>query len=174
MSSTKTNTFQIDSNLNATANPPQKLYQPHVTPNIQNTSNNFGPSASVLSPSSFPTVNPINPPPVNTENSALLCVDMNESSKILERLDHQSTPEEYLHQTDAQIVFTMVEQLPDLVVFQSMAEKVSKKMKIPELFLNTLTSLTLSKTKCAYFSLRTKLMELLILMMLENFLLLFG
>ena len=62
LSSTNNNQVQTNTNLNATANPSQTLYQPHTSPNI-------GPSA--ILPSSPSTVNPMNPSSVNTLNYAI-------------------------------------------------------------------------------------------------------
>ena len=42
---------------------------------------------------------------------------MNKFVKISEVLEHESTPEEYLHQIDAHMTVTMEEQFLDLVAF---------------------------------------------------------
>ena len=59
LSCTNTIPFQTKTNINATANPYPTLYQQHSAPNI-------GPSASLPSSYSFPTVIPENFSPVKT------------------------------------------------------------------------------------------------------------
>ena len=54
-------------------------------------------------------MNPINPYSVNTLNYTVPFVAMNKSVKTSYGLDQQYTPEEYLHQSDAHMIFTMGE-----------------------------------------------------------------
>ena len=72
---------------------------------------------SVISPSSSPTVNSKNPSSVNTQNYIVPFVAMNKTEKTFDVLDHQNTPERYLHQIDAHISFAMGEQSLDRVAY---------------------------------------------------------
>ena len=98
--STYKNPFQTNTNLNATVNRSQTLYQPQTAPNI---------SLPAILPSSSSTVVPTNHSSVNTQNYTVPFVAMNKSVKTFVGLDHQYTPEEYLHQTDAHTILTMGE-----------------------------------------------------------------
>ena len=86
LTSTNKNSFQTNTNLNATANPSQTLYQPHAPTNT-------GLSAILLSSSS--AMSSINPPLAFTQNYTVPYVSMSKSVKAFGRLDHQYTPEEY-------------------------------------------------------------------------------
>ena len=55
--------------------------------------------------------------PVIAQNYNVLFVAMNKSVKTFDDLDHQYTPEEYLHQNDAHIIFTIAEQPLDLAAY---------------------------------------------------------
>ena len=55
LSNTNNVHLQANTILNASANPTQTIYQPHTATNVSS-------SASLLSSSSVPTVNPKNPP----------------------------------------------------------------------------------------------------------------
>ena len=63
------------------------------------------------------TVNPINPSSVNTQNCAVLFVAKNKSVKTFDGFDLQYTAEEYLHQNDVHMIFTMGEQPIDPVAY---------------------------------------------------------
>ena len=65
--STNKTRFQTNTNLNATADPSQTLYQPP-------TARNIGPFASLPSSSSVLNVNPIEQPPVVTQNYTVFFV----------------------------------------------------------------------------------------------------
>ena len=108
LSNISNNPFQINTNLNATANQCQTLYQPH-------TANIIGHSAVLLSLN--PTVNPTELSPVNTQNYNLPFFAMKKSVKSFDGLDHPNTAEGFLHQNDAHKIPTMGEQLPDLVAY---------------------------------------------------------
>ena len=95
------NPFQTKTNSNATANPSQTLYQRHTTSNVQPIPHHTGPFASLLSSSK---------PSVNRQNYTVTFVEMNKSVKTFDGLDHQYTPEEFLHQIDAHMIFNMREQ----------------------------------------------------------------
>ena len=97
---------QTNTSLNATSNQGQTLHQPHNSPKR-------GPSAFL--PSSSSTVFPVNPFSVSTRNYSVPFLAMNKSVKTFDGLDHQSTPEEVLHQVDAHIIFAMGEELLDPV-----------------------------------------------------------
>ena len=101
LSSTNNNPFQTKTKLIATANQCQTFYQAHTSPNI---------CPSALLPSSFSTVNPLIFSSVITRNYTLSFVVMNKSVESLERFDLQKTPEKYLHQIGAHMIFTMGEQ----------------------------------------------------------------
>ena len=81
---------------------------PQTAPNIR-------PSAFLSPPSS--TVNPINRSFVITQNHTILFVAINKSFKTFDGLDHQYTPEEYLHQIDAHLIYTTGEQPLDPVSY---------------------------------------------------------
>ena len=76
----------------------QTLYQQQIEPNI-------GPSASFCSSSSEPTVYPIHPSFVITQNYTVSFVAMNKSVKTYKRL-----LEEILNQIDAHMIFAMEKQ----------------------------------------------------------------
>ena len=103
LNKTNNNLFQINTKLNATANPIKTLYQPHTAPDI-------GPSANSQSSSLVPTVNPKNPSPVITQIYTVPFVEMNKSVKTFDRLDCQYTTENFLNQTGVDLKFTMGEQ----------------------------------------------------------------
>ena len=75
--------------MNATANPPQILYQPHTATKIQKISLHIGPSASSLSSSSVSTLNPLNSLPVNANKYTVLFVAGNKSVQTFIGLDNQ-------------------------------------------------------------------------------------
>ena len=103
-------------NLNATANPPQRLYQPHSAPNI-------GRSAS--SSSSVPAVNPTNASPEITQEYTVPFVAKSNAVKTFDERDYHNTSEEYLHQSNSDTIFTMREKPLDLVVFNRRQLKIS-------------------------------------------------
>ena len=106
ISSTNNNPFQTNTDLNATASQCQTLNQTHTAPDL-------GPSA--FFPSSFSTVNPIISSSENTKNYTVPFVAMNKSVKTFDGLDHQSTPQEHLHQIDAHMILILGKQLLDTV-----------------------------------------------------------
>ena len=55
-------------------------------------------------------MNPIKPFSVNTQNFAVAFIALIKSLKGFDRLDHQYTPADYLHQIDAHMTFTLGEQ----------------------------------------------------------------
>ena len=110
LGSTNNNPFQSNTHLNVTANPCQTIYQPH-------TAHNLPKDHPTILPSSFSTVNPMKLSSVNTQNYTLPFVALNISVKTFDGLDHQYTTEDYLHQIDAQTIFTMEEQPLDLVAY---------------------------------------------------------
>ena len=98
MKSTKDSPLQTNTILNPTAIQCQILYQTHTALNV-------GPSSILFSlPSS---VNPMSISFVSTQNYTVLFVAMNKPVKTFRRLDHQNGPEEYLHQIDAHMIFSM-------------------------------------------------------------------
>ena len=97
LGSTNKKPFQTNNNLNATANQCQTLYQPYISPKKS-------PSAILFSPSS--TVGPINSSFVNIQFHTVHFVALNKSVKTFDGLDHQYTPQELIHQIDAQMIFT--------------------------------------------------------------------
>ena len=101
LSSTTNNPFQTNTNLNATADQCQNLLEPH-------TARKIGPSAYL--PSSSSTVNPTKPSSVKTQIYTISYVVMNKSVKVFDGLDHHYTHEEYLHQIDPHMIFTVGEQ----------------------------------------------------------------
>ena len=109
LSSTDNTPFQTNTTLNATIIPSQTLNRPQSAPFIR-------PSAFLPSSSSLPTVNPINSSPVVAQNYTVPLVAMNKSLKTFDGLDHHYIPEEYLHQIDTHMIFTMREELLDSVV----------------------------------------------------------
>ena len=82
LSSNNNISFHINTKIPASANPLQTFYQSHTAPNIC-------PSASLFSSCSVPTVNPMNPPPVNTQNYTVPFIASNKSLKNFVGLDHQ-------------------------------------------------------------------------------------
>ena len=60
-------------------------------------------------------MNLINTSSGNTQSYTVPFVAKNESVKISGELDHQYTPEEYLHQNPAHVIFTMGKQSLDPV-----------------------------------------------------------
>ena len=109
LTSINNNPIQTSTNTNATANPCQTLYQPNTAPNI---------SPSAISPSSFSTVYPLNPSPVNTQHNSVPFVSKIKSMKTFDGVDHQNTPEECLHRTDEKMNFTMGKLFFDRVAFE--------------------------------------------------------
>ena len=81
---TNNNPFQTETIINATANPCQKLYQPHTAPNI---------SHSTILPASSSNLYPLNPSPVVTQNDSVPFGSMNKLVKTFDVVDHQYTPE---------------------------------------------------------------------------------
>ena len=115
LASTSNNPVVTNTKLNATANPSQMLYEPHATPNIQPISYNIGPSATLFSSSSVPNVKTIKRPPKKTQTNTVPFVAMNKSVKTFDGLDHQNTPREFSHQTDAHTFLIIGEQTLDPV-----------------------------------------------------------
>ena len=113
LTSTNPNNFQTNTSLNATNMNPQTLYQPHTTPLQQM----YQPNYSALQTSNTSTGQNIPIPVATTQNYTVPFVSMNKSVKPFDGLDHQYTPEEYLQQIDAHIIFTMGEQPTDPVAF---------------------------------------------------------
>ena len=108
LSSTNINPFQTNTNLNATANQCQTLYQTHIAPNI-------GPSATLPSP--CPTVYAVNPSLVNSQIYTVPFVEMNELVKTFDGLDQQYTSGEKVNQIDALPLFTMGEQPQNVLAY---------------------------------------------------------
>ena len=106
LSSTNNNPLQATTNINAPASQCQTLYQPNTAPDKGN-------SLFLISPSL--TVNPANPSSAFTQNYTVPFVSMNKLRRIFDVPDHQYSHEEYLHQVDAHMIFTMREQPVDLV-----------------------------------------------------------
>ena len=77
LGSNNNNPFKSKTNLNATASQSQTLYQPY-------TASNIGPSTSLLSSSSVPTVKLINHPPAITPNYTVLSAAMNKCVKTFD------------------------------------------------------------------------------------------
>ena len=102
LSSTNNIPFQTQTNLYTMANPCQTFYQRH-------TASNIGPSATLISSSSF--VDPRNPSVVVTQIHAVPFVPMNKSVETFDGLEPQYTLDECLHWSDAHMIFTMGEQL---------------------------------------------------------------
>ena len=111
LSSTNKFPFQSNTDVNAIANPCQLLYQFHTGPN-----RDF--FASLTTSFSIPPVNLINRPPIIIQNNTVLFVAMNKSVISFDGLVHQKTPEEYLHQIDAQMILTMGKQTFDPVAYE--------------------------------------------------------
>ena len=76
---------------------------------------NIGQSGKL--PSSSSTVNPINPSSLNTQNYTVPFVAMNKSVEPFDLFDHQFTPENILHEIDANMIFTIGEQIFDPVAY---------------------------------------------------------
>ena len=114
LTSTNPNNFQTNTALNATNMNPQTLYQPHTTPLQQMNQPSYSalqaiPNNSAGQNTTFPVI--------TTQNYTVPFVAMNKSVKPFDGLDHQYTPEEYLQQIDAHIIFTMGEQPIDPVAY---------------------------------------------------------
>ena len=97
---------------------PQTLYQPHTTLLQQM----YQPSYSALQtvPNTSTGQN-TTLPVITTQNHTVPFVAMIKTVKPFDGLDHQYTPEEYLQQIDAHIIFTMGEQPIDPVAYNRMA-----------------------------------------------------
>ena len=101
LTSTNNNPLRTTTILIATAHSSQTLYPPHTAPIT-------GKFASLLPSTFVSTVNPINPPPVITQNFTLPFVAIIKSLKtVVDGLDHRKTPEEYSHQIDAHMNFNI-------------------------------------------------------------------
>ena len=81
LSGTHKNRFQTDTNLNAFAILSRTLYQQYTAPDKS-------PSASLLSSSSVPTVNPISLPPVFAQTYTVHFVSVSKPVKPFYGLDH--------------------------------------------------------------------------------------
>ena len=89
LSSTNRNPFQRNINLNAIANPCQRLYQTHTEPNIG--------SFATLRSSSSTVIKTINICLVITQNYFVTFVEKKKSVKTNDGIDHQNTTENYLN-----------------------------------------------------------------------------
>ena len=87
LSSTKKNPFQANAKVIGTANPSQRLYQPHTAI--------IDPTASVPSSSSVLFVNPINASPVKTQHFSVSFVAMNKPVKTFDKFHHRNTLEKF-------------------------------------------------------------------------------
>ena len=102
LSSTNNNPFQTNTKFKAIANPSETFYHPHFVPNI-------GLSACLPSSSYVPTVIPTTPSAVITQNFTVHFVAMNKFLTTFDGLHHHYSLEEYSHQVDALMIFTMKE-----------------------------------------------------------------